>query len=102
MSATCFGDHCTTLWENSNHFSKPNLRFSQLLLEILMSLSVSQSILQDGGYLPVNTALHPRKLESPVEYHGRPSETKKQYSFPEESMVAACPRADIPTATSSR
>ena len=51
MSATCFGDHCTTLWENSNHISKPNLRFSQLLLETLMSLRVSQSSLQDGGQL---------------------------------------------------
>ena len=74
-----------------------------VLLEILISLSVSQPFCKTAAnYLPVNTALHPRKLESAVEFNGRPSETKKQYSFPEESVVAACPQAAVPRATSSR
>jgi len=74
-----------------------------VLLEILLSPSVSRFCKLAANYsLPVNTALHPRKPESPVEFHGRPSQTKKQYSFPEESIVAACPQAAVPRATSSR
>lgn len=52
MSATCSGDHCATLCENSLSLLKTKFEvLTAVLLEILIYLSVSQPILQEGGQL---------------------------------------------------